>query len=235
MRICFFLLYYCSISFAQTPFVSNINLQQQGNDKIVITYDLAGNAKDHYDVMIERIEIINFPKGIVPKSLTGDIGKNISAGKNKSIVWDVLKDIEYLDKDIKVVMRAIPIYKTPNDKPKNNKLLVRLGASTLSAGGSTLVIWGINKMKEGKTFYNNYASTTDPTKFQQDFGMTRSDALVSSKMTYSKGRTLSIAGGGLIAVGSFFLVKQKLSKNTTETRFGFVPTSDGNFGFVYRF
>lgn len=235
MRLCFFLLCYCSISFAQTPFVSNINLQQQDNDKIVITYDLAGNAKDRYDVTIERIEVINFPKGIVPKSLTGDIGKNIPAGKNKTIVWDVLKDIEYLDKDIKVVMKAIPTYKTPNDKSKNNKLLVRLGASTLSAGGSTLVVLGINKMKEGKTLYNNYASTTDPTQFQQDYGTTRSDALALSKTTYSKGRTLSIAGGGLIAVGSFLLVKQKLSKNTAEPRFGFMPTSDGNIGFVYRF
>lgn len=234
MRLCFFLLFYGVMGFAQTPFVTNINTQQQG-DKIIITYDLAGKSKDRYDITLVRIEVINFPKGIVPKSLTGDVGKNITAGKNKSIIWDALKDVESLEGDIKVVVMANQTQKSQSDSPKNNKLLVRLGASVIGVGGGALVIIGLNKMKDGQTLYNNYAATTDPTKFQQDYGTTRSDALVSSKTTYSKGRTLSIAGGAMITVGGFLWVKQILSKRTNEHRLGFVPTSHNSMGLVYRF
>ena len=73
------------MGFAQTPYLTNINIQQQSADKIIITYDLAGKSKDSYAVKVVRIEIINSPKGIVPQSITGDIGNNISAGKNKTI------------------------------------------------------------------------------------------------------------------------------------------------------
>ena len=235
MRLCFFLLFYGALGFAQTPIISNINTQQQGDDKIIITYDLAGNSKDRYDITILRIEVINFPQGIVPKSLTGDVGKNIPGGKNKTIVWEVRKDVEYLDNDIRIVIEANQTQKSNSDSPKNNKLWVRLGTSVVSAGGSALIILGFNKMKEGKTLYNNYAATTDPTMFQQDYGTTRSDALASSKTTYSKGRTLSIAGGALVAISGFIMVKQKLSKKTNEPRLGFVPTSDKSVGLVYRF
>ena len=233
MKFCFFLLMPCVMGFAQTPYLTNINIQQQSADKIIITYDLAGKSKDSYAVKVVRIEIINSPKGIVPQSITGDIGNNISAGKNKTIFWDVLKDVERLDKDIKAVIEATPI---PNDNPpNNNKRLINIGLSTTSGAGTTLLVLGINKMKEGKTLYRNYESTTDPLIFLQNYGTTRNSALASAQATYNKGQIYTITGGVIVAASGFLWVRQKLSKNSKTSRLVLVPTSSNSLGLVYRF
>lgn len=87
--------------------VTNIRAEQEGK-KIIIYYDLTGakqGRKFNVSVYCSTDGGRNF--GPVLKSVTGDAGKNVSAGYNKKIIWDVLQDREKLTgDDIRFEVRA---------------------------------------------------------------------------------------------------------------------------------
>ena len=87
------------------------------------------------------IEIVN-SSGIKinANALSGDLGSNIKAGKNKSIIWDIANDNIFLDETIsvKIVAKLIP-------KPYSKGKLVM--QSTIWPG------WGQTKLNNGKPYW----------------------------------------------------------------------------------
>ncbi len=75
--------------------ITNVQVTQAGKT-VVITYDLDGKAGDKYTISLDISKDGGKTYLLVPSSVTGDIGKLISSGTNKRIVWDVLKDVEKL-------------------------------------------------------------------------------------------------------------------------------------------
>jgi len=90
-----------NILFAQSP--SNINLKSvvEKDNKLYITYDITDNLPE------EVFEVgINATKKdgtkISYSNATGDIGKNMKAGTDKEIVWDLVSDEIFLKEKITV-------------------------------------------------------------------------------------------------------------------------------------
>jgi hypothetical protein len=98
-------------------FLLNNNLQAQSKAKIEnidfsaagsnlnITYDIV-NAKagESFEVWIKIYT--ESGKVIIPSAVTGDVGKGVSGGPNKRIVWDVESDNAVLDEEISVEVFA---------------------------------------------------------------------------------------------------------------------------------
>lgn len=81
------------------------------NEELVITYDII-NSKPG-ELFLVKISILTEDgKTINAKSFRGDIGEKISGGMGKKIVWEISKDIAFLDNKINVQVEAI------NQNPK---------------------------------------------------------------------------------------------------------------------
>lgn len=85
------------ISFSQQ--VENIKASQL-DEKIQITYDLVNtNQWQNFSITAYCSDNGGASFPITLQSTTGDIGDNVKGGKNKSITWDVLKDLSKLQSD----------------------------------------------------------------------------------------------------------------------------------------
>ena len=74
------------------PRVENIRMDFESN-RFEIKYDIAGSDSDSVH-QIDLYVIDNVGKVVFPDSLKGDIGPDISAGKNKKIVWDIYREYD---------------------------------------------------------------------------------------------------------------------------------------------
>jgi hypothetical protein len=73
--------------------VENVHFDQQQDGQVVVLYDLIGRPGKKYTIILslfsrDRQLMIPLTKGAV----FGDVGKDISPGRNKQIRWDLLKD-----------------------------------------------------------------------------------------------------------------------------------------------
>lgn len=93
---------------------SNINVSTT-DDKMIITYDLAGDSKEMYDIELSFRKEDNTI--LVPKALNGDVGK-VQPGTNKRIIWDVYKDVSGISGKINPIINAKQIA----SKKDGNKL-----------------------------------------------------------------------------------------------------------------
>lgn len=90
-----------------TQSVENVRFEQQG-DQIIILYDL--NADDHKgNFSVDAYYTLDHGKNyIILKTVSGDAGTGIIAGKGKRIVWNVLDDVYELTGEIKFKVTASP-------------------------------------------------------------------------------------------------------------------------------
>ncbi len=94
-----------SVSLAQK--LENVHAEQEGK-KINIYYDIKeAKTGQTFDIKIYCSKDGGYSWGNPLYYVTGDVGKGISGGYNKKIVWDVLKEVERLrGNDIKFQVRA---------------------------------------------------------------------------------------------------------------------------------
>lgn len=74
--------------------VRNVGFVARGQ-KIEVTYDLEG--KGTYAVSLHLLGEAGQDTVATPQAVSGDVGQEVEPGKNKKIVWDVLKDVESLE------------------------------------------------------------------------------------------------------------------------------------------
>ena len=85
--------------------VENVRFEQQG-DQIMIYYDLISDNTKGY-CTINAYYTLDFGKTFISlKTVTGDAGRNITSGKHKKIVWNVLDDVYELTGEIKFKVTA---------------------------------------------------------------------------------------------------------------------------------
>lgn len=91
------LLLYCtlclfpSITFSQQLQVKNVRFESAG-EIVKIHYDLFGEPGKRYKISLKLSENNGYTYNIRPKMISGDVGKNISVGKNKEVEWHMHKD-----------------------------------------------------------------------------------------------------------------------------------------------
>jgi hypothetical protein len=114
------------------------------NNKLVIKYDFSKSSPAQLYKIV--LEITTSDGNIVPvKSLSGDIGINISPGIGKTIIWDYLADqiIMQADINIKVIALLIP------EKASISKVLL---LSTVCPG---IGLYKLNKAEKQKMLIND--------------------------------------------------------------------------------
>ena len=84
--------------------VENVRFTVTEDDKFVITYDLNGSGDCAVTLSVSQDGGQEF--GIKPRSVSGDVGDRVPAGKGKRVVWDVFKDLQRLQGDIAFLVTA---------------------------------------------------------------------------------------------------------------------------------
>ncbi len=94
--------------------IQNVTAEQQGKN-IMVSYDLSA-ASGQFDVALYCSTDGGSNFGNPVSAVTGDVGKNLNAGNNKQITWNVLADMEKLTGSrIVFEVRAKPVNTTIND------------------------------------------------------------------------------------------------------------------------
>ena len=128
---------------AQKVEMETTNLEIK-NNKLVISYDFTKFKKSQtFEVWIEISTLSK--KQINATSLTGDIGKTVTSGIGKQIIWDYVADGVLLNEEINVEVKAIL-----NVPIKNNSASINLKPILLSALVPGL---GLTNIDKGKPYW----------------------------------------------------------------------------------
>ncbi len=169
------------------------------NNQLFIYYKISNsNSRQRFRVSVN----ITGAKGeiIEAKSLTGDIGENITGGIDKQIVWDLIADEVYIDEDIDVEVTAT----LTNTLPSLGKVFSRslifpgLGHSKITDRKPYWImgIAGYGCLGASLIFNNMSAQTYDDYLASYDFD--ESDDLYDSSIQQKKiSNALLISGASI--------------------------------------
>ena len=76
---------------AQDVKVENVSFSQRG-ELIVVRYDLKGQPNKKYEVKLTLSDDYGATFKIRPNAVSGAVGKNVRAGTDKQIIWEIMKD-----------------------------------------------------------------------------------------------------------------------------------------------
>ncbi len=86
--------------------IENIDFYASGSN-LNITYDIIkSKSGESFEIWVKVIT--DSGKEIIPTSVTGDVGKGVSGGPDKRIVWNVSSDNVVIDEEISVEVYAQP-------------------------------------------------------------------------------------------------------------------------------
>ena len=86
---------FAGLVFGQT--IENVRFRQTEDDKVVISYNIAGGEGQTFEVSLSVSDDGGQNYLIIPRTVSGDVGKNVKGGRSKTITWDVLSDIRRLE------------------------------------------------------------------------------------------------------------------------------------------
>jgi hypothetical protein len=126
---CLFLLFYSSIAWCQS--VSNVVARTEG-EQITISYDLAGNAGESYEVKISCSKDGGKTFAVTPNNVNGAVNRWEAPGNSKIITWAAKKDLGEFEGDLQFKVIA-------SGKGGVNTSVVRTnqGISNSSTGSAT--------------------------------------------------------------------------------------------------
>jgi hypothetical protein len=176
--------------------IQNITIHVVGGD-VIITYDLSGNKnQDWFDVKV-WINTLDGNK-IFPKTVSGDIGRPVKAGKRKEIRWEINKDQVYVDEDIFVEITAEPVeYIVPVSRGAAlglSAVVPGLGITKLNNGG---VYWlmavGFYGTGAASAYYfikyddtyRKYLDMTDIEKRDKLYSQAQNEQVITQVLLYS--------------------------------------------------
>lgn len=200
------LLIICLKSFSQ-KFEINVPQVTFEDRKLAISYDIvAPNQSDLFYIAVEILKQDGTP--LKAKSLRGDVGERIAAGKNKNIVWNPLDDNIFLNDTVTVEIFGERYEKQFN---KGSAMLMStalpgLGQSKIS-GGKPWWLAGIaayGTLAGGFVYYNSYQKTFDSYKTETD-PVERSDLYDQSQAQKDVSNIL-FASAAVLWVGSIIWV-----------------------------
>jgi hypothetical protein len=111
-------------------------------ENMVITYDITKYRKnERFSVSMKLIS--ENGAVIIPQSVGGDIGNNITGGKGKTVIWNIRKDVVVMDQNVAVEVIAVPEPYQPIYFSKGKAVLLSAVIPGL----------GINKLQEGGAYW----------------------------------------------------------------------------------
>ncbi len=126
------------VSSQSTAEIQNISFTAQ-NDTLIVTYDIEkAERKELFDISL----VITTASGklIRPRSVSGDVGVNVTGGKGKTIYWDLNRDQIFLNEGIEVEIEAVALGVPEKFVSRGKALLLStfvpgLGITKLNKGG----------------------------------------------------------------------------------------------------
>jgi hypothetical protein len=156
--------------------ISDVSFRLE-NNMIVVEYNIISSLPDE-KFTIELKFVSETDQIIFPKSLTGDIGKNIEAGRGKRIIWDYVSDRFEFSGNIKAVVNIAP--SPTHSRGPSYALLsvavpglgghfvqenkIRPIATTVSTVG--LLTYGILMKSKSNKYYDDYKQCVDYADYQ---------------------------------------------------------------------
>lgn len=115
-----FILLFCFIfhplnSQDHQPYIDNIQFHfDEDLQTIMIRYDLLDFSElETYDIELVFIDGKNFT--VHPRTVAGDVGKGVTGGMDKQIVWEIFNDIEGLSKTARPELSIAAVHEIPLD------------------------------------------------------------------------------------------------------------------------
>lgn len=103
-----------------TPKFSTPLIKQQ-NGFLLISYDIRGGEEnDQYRIILEVTDVEG--KKIRANTLTGDVGKDVSGGSGKMIIWNYEKDGAFIDDGIFVEILGEVTYRASMEAPSRQQV-----------------------------------------------------------------------------------------------------------------
>ena len=212
--------------------IINIDFNLVG-ENIVITYDIVNYAPgEKFDITIEVIT--ESGKKLDARSLTGDVGRNISGGNNKQVTWDFKNDNIKLTEGIyiKVIAETLLVIEKPKPPKKKSlggafvKSLIFPGWGNSSISGGPYWLFGFAGYGcvAGSVMFNNksYQSLED---YKVSLNRDERDHLFSDAESQNQLSTILMAGAAAIWVTdiTILLIKGNNPKNLTYKQKEIVP------------
>jgi len=173
------------------------------DDQLVITYDLV-NARANEKYIVNVSIYTEAGKKVDAKTFTGAAGENITGGYGKRIVWDISKDIAYLDDQIYVELEAI------HQNPKIIQPIGKGKAILLSTlypgwGSSKTTLKGYHVMKGtlgygciAGFFYYRYLSDQSYTDYRNSSNTSERDDFYDKSLKEDKTSKILLYSAGAI-------------------------------------
>ncbi|MCD6565682.1 MAG: hypothetical protein J7K53_07030 [Bacteroidales bacterium] len=212
--------------------IINIDFNLVGED-IVITYDIVNYAPG--EKFIITIEVVTESgKKLNTRSLTGDVGSNISGGSKKQVTWDFKNDNIKLTEGIyvEVIAKSLLVIEKPEPPKKKSlggafvKSLVfpGWGNTSISSGPYWLFGFAGYGCAAGSVLFNmqSYQSLED---YKVSLNIDERDQLFSDAESQNQLSTILMAGAAAIWVTdiTILLIKGNKPQNLTYKQNSTVP------------
>ena len=156
----------CNYSFSQSR-ITNVDFRTTPDNQIKITYDLSGYPSDARFTVWVKVSLDNGRSyELIPKSLTGDVGKSVSPGRNKKIIWDVFQDTPVLIAGNMVIAvmakenaRRVPKKKTAKQTRYKDMVFVQGGEFLMGSNDGDDDEKPIHKVKISSFYMDKYEVT----------------------------------------------------------------------------
>jgi hypothetical protein len=225
----FFLAGAISPSFGQV--VSNVNWQLEGNERIIITYDLAKvDNVIYFDVSVKaKID----DKIIEAKALSGDVGTYVKIGTNKQIVWNLFEDISALNGKLSVEVLAFnpvpavsPLSVTANtsdssqiEKLPGPRIPFWAGMGGIGVTGVGLLTAGIKGAGESQDLYKVYKEhRIESSDIYSEIGSTRDEVYEEANKKHKNATLLQVAGAAVFVAAGVMILNRMIQAKKIERR-----------------
>lgn len=151
--------------------ITSVNFRLD-NDRIIVEYSIV-NRSPGERFTIDLKFVTENDQVIIPKYLSGDVGKNIEEGTKKTIIWDIIEDRFIFSGNLKAVVTAVPSM-VHSGGPANALLSVavpglgghfveenKIRSIVTSIGTAGFMTYGIIEKRKSKNYYADYQSGTD--------------------------------------------------------------------------
>jgi hypothetical protein len=217
---------------AAAQVVSNVNWELEGNERIVITYDLARlDDVIYFDVSVK----VKIDETLVQaKAFSGDVGSYIKVGTNKKIVWNMFDDISALNGALSVEVIAVnpvPVTSAPAEnesttqvseqfgKVPQQKIPFWAGMGGIAITGAALLTAGVKGAGEGQDLYDIYKTNTmEASSVYTELGTTRDDLYHEANKKYKNGTLLQAAGAAIFVAAGVMVVTRMIQSRKIQGR-----------------
>lgn len=172
-------------------------------DQLVITYDLI-NARANEKYIVTVSIFTESGKKVDAKTFTGAIGENITGGYGKRIVWDISRDIAYLNDKIYVELEAV--HQNPKIiQPTSKGKAILLSTFYPGWGSSKTTLKGYHTIKGvlgygciAGSFYYRYISNQSYTDYRNSSSTTERNDYYDQALKEDKASKILLSTAGAI-------------------------------------